>query len=113
MFQQFLANQEKAGRSMNDFSNDTWQDIISPPTSSIGDNRPDLAMTEPATTHTNCSLRRQPLNIVGHTLRNCPIIQQLGLRFPDTNPPTNESLNPTTGPPPPPSISQGAADKIE
>ena len=111
IFQRFLANQEEAGRSTDDSSNDTWQDIL-PPTSSIGDSRPDLAMTEPARTqpartqpartHTNCPLCRQPPNIIGHKLKNYPILLQHGLRLPDTlvNPPSNESSNPTTEPPP-------------
>ena len=88
---------------MDDSSDDTWQDVISPPTSSIEDSRPDLVMTEPAIKHTNCPLCRQPPNIVGHKLEHCPILQQHGLRLPDTlvNLPPNESSNPTTEPPPP------------
>ena len=107
MFQRFLANQGEARILMDDSSNDTWQDVISPPSSFIGDSGAELATresncisTEPATT--NCSLCRHLPNIIGHTFKPCPIIQKLGLRLPDMNPPRNESSNPTTGSQSPP-----------
>ena len=92
---------------MDDSSNDIWQDIVHPPTSFIGDMGAELAMrelnsalTEPAVT--NCPLCIQSPNIPGHTIKYCPVVQKLGLHFPDTNPHKNESSNPTTGSPPPP-----------
>ena len=40
------------------------------------------ARTPPATViHTSCVLWRQPPNIVGHKIEDCPIIMQYVLRF--------------------------------
>ena len=44
MFRECLANQEEAGRLLNDSSYDTWQDVISPPNSVIWDSGLQLAM---------------------------------------------------------------------
>ena len=91
---------------MDDSSNDTWQDVISPPNSFIGDSGAELIMresnsvsTEPAIT--NCTLCIHSPNIPGHTIAYCPVVQKLGLRLPETNPHTKRPSNPTTGSPPP------------
>ena len=68
LFQQFLATQAEVGQSTSDSSNDTWQDVISPPSLMEGDSNNSSAMnqsasapltrTRPSTmiTHTNCHL---------------------------------------------------------
>ena len=112
LFWRFFATQEEVGRSTSDSSNDTWQDVIPPTFSMEGDSRNGLAMnqsastppagTRPATvrTHTNSALCQEPPNIIGHTIENCPIIMQHGLRFPDPLV-TQPSSNPTADLPPP------------
>ena len=92
---------------MDDSSNDTWQDVISPPISLIGDSGAKLAMRESKSVSNepaimNCLLCIHSPNIPGHTIKHCPVVQKLGLRIPKMNPHTNESSNPTTGSPPPP-----------
>ena len=92
---------------MDDSSNDTWQDVISPPNFFIGDSGAELAMRESNSISTESEITNCPLciyspNIPGHTIEHYPVVQQLGLRLPGTNPHTNESSNPTTGSPPPP-----------
>ena len=37
LFREFLANQDAAGRLLDDSSNDTWQDILPPPSSTALD----------------------------------------------------------------------------
>ena len=94
LFQRFLATQAEVGRSTSNSSNDTWQDVIPPPSSMEGDSRNGLAMnqsastpparTRPATvtTHTNYDLCQELPNIIVHTIGNCPILSQHGLHCP-------------------------------
>ena len=110
MFREYLANQEAAGRLLNDSSNDTWQDVIGPPNSVIWDSGLKLAMrksidstlTKSKITNGNCSLCTHSPNIPGHAIECCPVIQKLGLSLPETNLQPNSSSHLVTGPPPPP-----------
>ena len=111
LFRQFLATQAEVGQLTSNSSNDTWQDVIPTPSSMEGDNSNGSAMnqsastppagTRPATvrTHANCALCCESPNIIGHTIENCRIIMQHGLRFPDPLV-TQPSSNSTTEPPP-------------
>ena len=82
MFQEFLPNQEAAGRLLDDSSNDTWLDVISDPHSVIQDSEKQLAMRRPTDstltkspiTNGNCTLCIHLPNIPGHTIKCCPVI---------------------------------------
>ena len=86
LFLEFLATQEAPGRVLDNPSDESWQNIRPPPSSTVPDNgapqllrvSTDSLSTKPSTT-SNCPLCRNSLDIPGHTLEQCPIVTQLGL----------------------------------
>ena len=100
LFQEFLATQALAGRLLDDPSDNTWQAIHPPPSSNALDSGAQQAMrvstdcisTKPSITDTNCPVCRNSPGVPGHTLQQCPVIMQLGLRLPDTTPPSSISI---------------------
>ena len=60
----------------------------------------DSISNEPMITN-NCPLYRHSPNVPGHTIENCPVIQQFGLRLQETSSQPNSSSRPVTGPPSP------------
>lgn len=108
MFQSFLANQEAAGRLLDDSSNDTWQDILPPPSTTILDSGAQQSMRQSTTSISsestitdNCPVCQHSPNVPRHTIENCPVVMQLGLRLPDKPPQQTPSFRPATGHPPP------------
>ena len=93
---------------LNDPSDDTWQDIRPPPSLNVLNSGAQQAMrvstdsisTEPSITY-NCPVCQNSPGIPGHTLQQCPVVMQLGLRLPDTTSPPSPSFRPVTEHPPP------------